>query len=97
MLALLAKFPICIKILTRQFLPENHGNVRRRLGMGIKESTPNTLASLNFYQCNSTSIIQQAGGQIEKEKNLYTPFTILQPKSAGATFCSQLNVHIKVE
>ena len=58
------------RLLIRQSLPENHGNVRQRLGILIKEWTPNTPASLNFYRCHSTNTIQQAGGEVKWE-NLF--------------------------
>ena len=58
-------------LVDRQFRPENLGNVRQRLGIRIKEWSPNTPANLNFYRCLSTSNIQQAGRNIGRDKPEY--------------------------
>ena len=40
--------------------PENHGNVRQRLGIRIKQRTPNTAAMPQLHRCHSTNTNQQA-------------------------------------
>ena len=62
------RLPICINLMTNQFLPEHHGNVRQSLGIRIEEWKPNTQASLNFYRFHSKSTIKQVGGEMEREK-----------------------------